>query len=358
MNYINELYKTQLINIELSNESFFTLYQFATSKSWSTYQVFNLLKKTHYKSKYENVYKKVQNLLSLNLIEKLPKTLDNIGHGAIYYKITSLGIFYLMENMHKYHFGNFEIIKHHGDDPFFRIFLYPYFEKETLITLKFDHIKDEMYNYLNSCCRSLKSLFQRLNSIEENKGIYSWMETWDALPKYTKEDDELERFISILKDRFNLKWLDLDVKIEKADENTITISKNNNVLYLTLNKSKTKAILFYQNKNLYEYVTRSLDEKHPDQDLLIEDFEAKTVEQAIKDEEEEISIEIYENVGNLSISLLKYCNRRYQFTNAERGRIEDITNLAKDPKFMQVLESAEEKYNKYFLTFKELNRKK
>ena len=92
--------------------------------------------------------------------------------------------------------------------------------------------------------------------------------------------------------------------------------------------------------------------------MRIEAFEPKTVEQALKDQEEVVSIEIYENVENLSISLLKYCDIRYHFTNAERGRNEDITNIAKDSKLMKVLESAEEKYNKYFSMFKELARKK
>lgn len=101
-------------------------------KNNTTHQVFNLLKKTAYKSEYKNVYKKVQNLLSLNLIEKLPRDQNDSEHRVIYYKITSLGIIYLMENMYNYHFGNFEILKYHGDDPFFKIFLYSYFRQETL----------------------------------------------------------------------------------------------------------------------------------------------------------------------------------------------------------------------------------
>jgi hypothetical protein len=348
--------ESKINEIKLSSASFYTLYQFATSKSLSTYQVFSLLKKTPYKSEYKNVYKKVQNLHSLNLIEKLPKTLDNIEHGAIFYKITSIGIFYLMENMSSN--LNFEILKHHGEDPFFKIFVYPYFEQHTLINLKFDHIKHEIFNYFNSCCRILKDLFHYIKSIEKDKGIYSWVEFWDALPLYRNEDDEKERFISILRYRFNLKWLDSKAKIEKIDEYTITISQNNRIIYLKLNKSKTRAVLSYRNKILYEYIIRPLDEKDPDHNMRIEAFEPKTVEQLINDKEEEVRIEIYENIENLSISLLKYCVRRYQFTNAERERIEDITNIAKDSKFIKVLESAEEKYNKNFSNFKGLARKK
>ncbi|HJT83300.1 MAG TPA: hypothetical protein VJ697_02360 [Nitrososphaeraceae archaeon] len=348
--------KSKINEIKLSDASFYALYQFAKSKSLSTYQVFSLLKKTAYKSEYKNVYKKVQNLLSLNLIEKLPKSLDNMEHGAIYYKITSIGIFYLMENMKSD--LNFEILKHHGEDPFFKIFLYPYFEKHTLMDLKFDHIKLGVFNYSNSCCRIFKNLFQYLKSIQKDKGIYSWVEFWDALPLYRNDDDYKERFISILKDRFNLKWLDSKAKIENIDEYTITISQYNRVVYLKLNESKTTAVLSYQNKILTEYIIRPLDEKKPNYAMRIEAFEPKTVEQALKDKEEEIHMEIYENIENLSISLLKYCDIRYQFTNAEREHIEDITNIAKDSKFMQVLESAEEKYNKYFSMFKELGKKK
>ena len=210
----------------------------------------------------------------------------------------------------------------------------------------------------NSVVGSFKNLFQYLKSIQKDKGIYSWVEFWDALPLYRNKDDEKERFISILQDRFNLKWLDSEAKIENVDEYTITISQYDRVVYLKLNDSKTKAVLSYRNKILTEYIIRPLDEKKPDFAMRIEAFEPKTVEQALKDQEEVVSIEIYENVENLSISLLKYCDIRYHFTNAERGRNEDITNIAKDSKLMKVLESAEEKYNKYFSMFKELARKK
>ena len=49
---------------------------------------------------------------------------------------------------------------------------------------------------------------QSLESIEKDKGIYSWVETWGAPTLYKNEDDdEKERFISILKDKFNLKQM-------------------------------------------------------------------------------------------------------------------------------------------------------
>lgn len=96
--------------------------------------------------------------------------------------------------------------------------------------MQFEHIKYEIFNYWNNCCRILKRLFQSLELIKKDKGIYSWVDTWDALPLYRNENDEKERFISILKDRLNLKWLNAEVKIEKVDEYTITISKNNRVL--------------------------------------------------------------------------------------------------------------------------------
>jgi hypothetical protein len=343
-------------DMKLSSTSFFTLYQFGTAEYLSTYQVFKLLKETQYSSGYENVHKKVQTLLSLNLIEKMPKNLGNTDHGAIYFKITSAGIFYLMQYM-KFDL-NFEILKHHGEDPFFKIFLYPYFERETLINLKFEHIKSEIFNYLNRCCGILKNLFQHLESIKINKGMYGWVEFWDALPLYNNEYDDKERFISILQNRFNLKWLDSkEAKIENVDEYTITISQNNRVVYLKLNKPKTKAVLSYQNKILTEYIIKPLDEKDPDHNIRIEAFEPKTVEQALNDKEEEVRIEIYENIENISISLLKYCVRRYQFTIAERERIKDITNIAKDSKFVKLLESAEERYNKNLSNFKKLNRK-
>jgi hypothetical protein len=286
----------------------------------------------------------------------MPKNLDNTEHGAIYFKITSAGIFHLMKNMN---FDlNFEVLKYHGEDPFFKMFLYPYFEEETLINLKFDHIKSEFFNYLKRCCGILKNLFQHLESIQRDKGMYGWVEFWDALPLYSNEYDDKERFISILQNRFNLKWLDSkEAKIENVDEYTITISQNNRVVYLKLNKPKTKAVLSYQNKNLTEYIIRPLDEKDPDHNISIENFEPKTVEQALNEKDEEICNEIYENIENLSISLLKYCVRRYQFTNAERERIEDITNIANDSKFVKVLESAEESYNKNFSNFKKLSRK-
>ena len=54
MSYIIKLMESKVTDIELSSASFFTLYQFGTTEYLSTYQVFKLLKKTQYRSGYEN----------------------------------------------------------------------------------------------------------------------------------------------------------------------------------------------------------------------------------------------------------------------------------------------------------------
>ena len=72
--------------------------QFIKHKSLSTYDIHNILKYTEYEVDYKNVHKKIKNFISLGLIEKTSPN-KTVVHGAIHYKLTSSGLFYLLSDI-------------------------------------------------------------------------------------------------------------------------------------------------------------------------------------------------------------------------------------------------------------------
>ena len=104
INYKNILGTTvdsNIVNINLSKASYFTLYQFIKFKYLSTNDICNLLKDTVYEADYKNILKKMRNIYSLGLIEKV-KPADKLPErrGMIYYKLSSVGVVWLCRNHH------------------------------------------------------------------------------------------------------------------------------------------------------------------------------------------------------------------------------------------------------------------
>lgn len=354
MEYILKLYKSRITEVKLSEESLFTLYQFSKNKYLSTYQVHRLLNNTRYKSEYKNVHKKVQNLLSLDLIEKLPRNLNNIQHGAIYYKLTSTGVFYLMLNSDSYLLEDIEIIKYFGSDQFFEFFIYPYFKNQTLCNLKLDRIIFYFQRHFTSIGKIIIELLKDLEDIDKNNGIFLIIGSWDLLSTNKKIEfkDEWEAFIFSLKRRLNLKWLDYDVKVKKIDNHTVTFEKDNEVIYLRFNESKTNLIISNNNKELYRFLVRKLNKS-----ILIGELIKQTVEYEIKDRLKRFDKWIPEKVEELAVSLVKYSVPiKYSFNNEEIERIADIKTLSKDKNFIKIIKAVEKKYKEYFDNFlKEAN---
>ena len=133
----------------------------------STYAIYASLRKRGIKMAYKNVYTRVKKLEKLNLIEK---ELEKSKYGAIYYRLTTQGLFYQLSRFvnledENLSFGDF--LDHYSNDTIFETLLLPYFESETIthsnVTLYF-----EVLFYLRDCYQLTLDAVPRIRrAIEE-----------------------------------------------------------------------------------------------------------------------------------------------------------------------------------------------
>lgn len=90
--YISFLYDSNFINIAISEETLEILTFFIVNSELTAYQIYKILEKNDEKISYKNTHKKINNLLKLRLIEKTREEFHQ--HGAIFFKLSSLGLFY------------------------------------------------------------------------------------------------------------------------------------------------------------------------------------------------------------------------------------------------------------------------
>jgi hypothetical protein len=103
--------------------------------SKSTYQLRRLLVEDGFKISYKNVHYKVKDLLQNGLIERAEVSKDakeNI-HGAIYYKLSTVGLVYVIHNKLVFLYDDLLTSKNYKNNPLFKDLIYSIFEEKTLI---------------------------------------------------------------------------------------------------------------------------------------------------------------------------------------------------------------------------------
>jgi hypothetical protein len=347
--YILQLHKSKINKVKLSEESLFTLYQYSKNQFLSTYQVQRLLKNTKFQSEYKNVHKKIQNLLALGLIEKLPRTLDRIEHGAIYYKLTTTGVFYLILNSDLSFVEGLEIIKYYWNDSFFKIFVYPYFKPETLYNLKLHNIIFYIQRFFSRLGNRIKELLDDLEEIDKNNELFTVHAIWN-LASIDKKEEVMSRwgiFILNLQNRLKYEWIDYDIKVKRIDNHTLTFEKDNRAIYLKLNESKTNLIVSNDKKELYRFPVQKRNKF-----LLIGELIPQTVEHEIEYRSKRFKIWGQEMIEDLAVSIVKYSVPiKYSSDITEMERLEDIKTLSSDTDFVKIIKLVEKKYKEYFENF-------
>jgi hypothetical protein len=116
------------------------------------------------------------NIEELQLIERV-ETKD-AEHGAKYYRLTEAGIYRLFLSTPTYT-GSYLLtpaLKNYGNLAFFKTFLYPYFERESLMSLSIarETAKDDihhslnwhLYVYLQTCCIAMEDFLERATKMQ------------------------------------------------------------------------------------------------------------------------------------------------------------------------------------------------
>jgi len=140
--YILDLYLSAFYDIRLSDSEIFTLCQFVKHKEMYAAQVYRMLKDTRYKMEYKNVHKNIKSLEEISLIVRT-NTIDR-KHGRLFYRLTPKGVFsifyfiygkssIILSEIHDIING---LLNNHESDEFFKSFIYPFFDKNTILKLR------------------------------------------------------------------------------------------------------------------------------------------------------------------------------------------------------------------------------
>ncbi|MDF0681670.1 MAG: hypothetical protein P0116_11980 [Candidatus Nitrosocosmicus sp.] len=189
--YIFYLYENNsLSNKNLGKTADKILNSFIRRKICSAYQCFKdlsiELNKEGKSISYKNVHEPVQKLLSYNLIRKATNRVGNpTKHGAVYYTLTSFGMFYLMKSRRIW---DLDFILEHDKNELFEFLLYPIIKVETLRSLTDPEIIHTIFMYLIRCCQEIENTyFVRLKYVEEIGGIETLLTSIESLldPNWT-----------------------------------------------------------------------------------------------------------------------------------------------------------------------------
>ncbi len=352
--YISKLINSNIFEINLSESSVFTLYQFLKNKEVSTYQICSLLKNTEFEAEYKNVHKKIKNFHDSNLIKITKKVRE---HGAIYYSLTSTGLVYLLSQLEKSRTHLLiNLIDNYGDDYFFDLFIYPYINKKTLTSINDEEICIKIIKYFSECSKYLIDKTNLLNTIK-NKGYQEI--------SFSIRESSPDRHEWIFKWISNLPWIFFaryeifrfeefhDMKTEKISDTELRLFNDKLEFIFTLidvAKKSIKKLKIYDKKNdreFEQYVT-----------LYYNGFDVSiskkiTFEEALKIESEFNHDEI---VQNLIYSITKLVGRYgYDFTKPFSAEptwlMNDLYLFKNDKKFMKILKKVKDGFDKNYSEF-------
>jgi hypothetical protein len=326
-NYIEEISSFPDRNMALGLVEDEFLGYFAQNPCLSAYQLCSLhnspqklwiSKRIHKKERrpmiYKNVHKRVKRLYELNLIEKEEKESER---GAIYYRLSTGGIYYLIHNKSRDFIDLLKkVLQNHSDNIIFKRFLDPYVKRDTILQIESSSRKSQICSYLHDCCDETERAIESINR-SSSRYIVEQVFLWQDVPGA----DEW-RLKDFLKRKFDVDWLE-NAEIRKADENTIKISHGSKSISIKLNDKKDKAILTINRKNVYEFTfSRSLEVLYRGQS--VKEFEVNSFPLSIKS-----------LVSNLILTLA-----------LEGFAIEsDMKALAQDKKFMRLLYDNKQKFD-------------
>jgi DNA-binding PadR family transcriptional regulator len=130
----------------------------------SAYSLFSQLKSQSKPMAYRNVHKRLKRLEELKFIEQ-EKEEQKFKRNAIYYKLTTFGLFYILSK-HPISWEKDLLIKYR-EDIILKTLLYPYFEENTIENCGF-MLRWLIAQYLRDCCNITLDVFSKVEGTHEN----------------------------------------------------------------------------------------------------------------------------------------------------------------------------------------------
>ena len=152
-------------SISIDNKSLAILEHFASNPRASIYSCFKFLKtKQETKISYKSVHKKVHNLLRMDFIKKIEENLDKneiVMHGAIFYKLTDYGIFYVLKNRLGNNFfdPSLDVLYNYENFFLFKYLLYPVLQHVSIQKTGANVILHLIETFLYDCTVVIEELY-------------------------------------------------------------------------------------------------------------------------------------------------------------------------------------------------------
>jgi hypothetical protein len=238
---------------------------FAQTRYLTVADIEYTIKLTKLKTAYKNLRRTIRKLESLDLIEETPGTKVELKrHNEKFFKLRDEGIYVLflkrvhgvLSNQILLKRGEppvsyvYNFLNNYNDNFLFELFLYPYFEKRTILihnNFKLNLIV-RLFNYLNECCKRLDLAFRAQFTIMVTK--FSW--------KNIPGQDE-SGLLTSLKEIFDIPNTEMtDIHIDKpSQENFIKVTAPSWSVLIESNLEEAKAmatlVRINSNPRNYEY---------------------------------------------------------------------------------------------------------
>lgn len=365
--YILHIYKTKRWDIKLTKLQHQILWIFCEKEIAHAYECRNyLISKYNKEIAPKNVRKYILKLAEIGLIKRKMME-ERTKHNAVYYTLSSFGIFYIINNSNliAHDLDPFLNIKslfvNHPYDNIFKYFLYPIINQRLIKKIDNEEILRELIIFLRNCSNSIKKILRDLLKIEKNGG-YSYIVT---IFPYILDSSVTEispgtlpYFILFLQKRLNINGLDINKsKIEEIKKSEILkITSNEKVLFLKLEEKKNKAILYQENNGSKEIIF-NFDLEKDLEVYFISEFVTSTTEEKIISYQPIIEREFHEkHLPALGLGLLQ---ANYSVHNSQSFKKEDeqsYTLLANNPEFMTLLEKIRNDFDLKYHLFKSMNK--
>ena len=246
--YISVLRENYRKKPELDHISLNILEQFAWEKCLSAYGIHKKLNSSsdryYRKMAYKNLNKRVHELFSLGLIERTSHGKIVNYHNAEYYRLTEYGVYRLFLNrlssivVNQFNLRKSQEISinmltffnNYQNSTLFKLFIFPYFEKQTLIAI-WNYLFFDLYCYLGESCHRIQPKLEH--------GIIPISETMFSLEKDSEQND-YKSLSLYLKDKFNVE--DISPPEKNAGNAIITIRATHTQIEIDKNKKEVKII--------------------------------------------------------------------------------------------------------------------
>lgn len=359
--YIFYLYEnSSLLDRKLGETSEKILNTFLRRKICSAYQCYKdlslELSKEGKSITYKNVHEPVQKLFSYNLIKRSMHHFENpTKHGAVYYTLTSFGIFYLMKNRRIW---DLNFILEHDKNELFNLLLYPFIKFETIRSLTDPEIIHLIFMYLIKCCQEIENwYFTRLRYVEELGGMITGVISIEGIsdPQLAdiKYNNDPKSFIEFLRSEFDIQWLDKETskitEVEKYKLFRISDPKHTQKeLLLHLNPEAQEAILSEKNKEVIRFVLR----KGVDQEYHLLRFWPYTVKEFLDNGPIKVERLYFSSIINeLFLKLLEYNVATPYYQKDEKEMHDNFRKLILDEHFMKCIKSFKEEFDSNYSVF-------